>query len=81
MNKQDKRDIIAMLACYEPNNWQNNLRRKELIHMLELELSPTRHPRHDATSLAAYDAYFDSCETANKIPLSFDKWKHSNKGA
>ena len=25
--------------------------------------------------LDEYDKYFDTCERANKIPLSFDAWK------
>jgi hypothetical protein len=35
----------------------------------------TKNTRYDIETLKAYDEYFDACEKANKIPLSFDKWK------
>lgn len=29
----------------------------------------------DQETLKEYDLYFDDCERANKIPLTFDKWR------
>lgn len=30
--------------------------------------------QHYSDTMDAYDAYFDRCEAANRVPLSFEAW-------
>lgn len=49
-----------------------------IFHALACEGKLDNRTKEDVQEENAYNAYFDKCEAANKIPLDFGAWRKQN---
>ncbi len=70
--------IKSAIALLQPRGVLHNSDIRAAIARLTTALHVREAESTNAALLAAYDQYFDSCERANKKPLSFDDWRTTN---
>lgn len=70
--------IKSAIQILQPRGVLYNSDIRAAISKLECALKMREEENTNTALLATYDQYFDSCERANKTPLSFDNWCSAN---
>lgn len=70
MRPEIEKQLLDFVEELATNGWNRPF--KDVVaeaRRLHEMVKPPPHPR-----LAEYEAYYDRCEQANRIPLAFDEW-------